>query len=413
MSSHPAATSSASGLGELQERLQRFMSERVYPAEAVYAEQLSADPSGHQLPSIVEELKRAAQAQGLWNLFLPSQSGLNSEQYAPLAELTGRSPYIAPEALNCSAPDTGNMELLELFASEEQRERWLTPLLAGEIRSGFSMTEPDVASSDPRNLRTSITRDGDEYVISGRKWWTTGAADPRCKLLIVMARNSFEGSPYKQHSMVLVPIDAQGVEIVRSLPVYGFNDQHGHCEISYNDVRVPVASLLGHEGDGFAMAQARLGPGRVHHAMRAIGMAERALAMMCSRAEQRHAFGSALSEKGVIQTQIAESRMEIDQARLLILHTARLIDTVGAKAARTEVAAIKVVAPRVAAAVIDRAVQVHGGAGVTNDFLLARMWATARILRIADGPDEVHIRTIARQELSRNASTPAERAGAR
>lgn len=407
MPSHSSPSSRASAQPdpeELHQRLSRFMSDSVYPAEAVYAAQLSADPTGHQLPVVVEELKAEAQKLGLWNLFLSSQSGLSTEQYAPLAELTGRSPYIAPEALNCAAPDTGNMELLELFATPEQRQEWLEPLLAGEIRSGFSMTEPEVASSDPRNIQTSITRDGDSYVVNGHKWWTTGAADPRCRLLIVMGRSDVGGSPYRQHSMVLVPIETDGVEIVRTLPVFGFNDQHGHCEIRLHNVRVPAANLLGGEGDGFAMAQARLGPGRVHHAMRAIGMAERALEMMCTRAQQRHAFGSALSEKGVIQTHVAESRMEIDQARLLVLATARLIDTAGAKAARTEVASIKVVAPRVATAVIDRAIQVHGGAGVTNDLLLARMWATARILRIADGPDEVHIRTIARQELAKSGS---------
>jgi acyl-CoA dehydrogenase len=384
----------------LRDRLQRFMDDHVYPAEPVYAAQRVAAGAGdHTLPAVVEELKAIARQQGLWNLFLPSLSGLSNLEYAYLAEVMGRSPYIAPEAFNCSAPDTGNMELLHLFGTDEQKRRWLDPLLAGTMRSGFSMTEPEVASSDARNITTSIVRDGDTYVIDGRKWWTTGAADPRCELLVVMGKSDPGADPYRQQSMILVPRDTPGVEIVRSLPIFGYDDQHGHCEIVFRGVRVPASNLLGGEGDGFAIAQARLGPGRVHHAMRTLGMAERALELLCRRALSRTAFDSALADKGVVQAQIAESRMEIEQARLLVLKTAAVIDEVGASGARTEIAAIKVVAPRVAAAVLDRAIQVHGGLGVTDDLLLARMWASARILRIADGPDEVHVRTIARREL--------------
>ena len=390
-------------LEELTELLERFMEERVYPAEPVYAEQrAAAGPGDHTLPPVVEELKEQARRLGLWNLFLPDVSGLSNVEYARLAELTGRSPYIAPEALNCSAPDTGNMELLHMFGSAEQKRRWLEPLLAGEIRSGFSMTEPAVASSDARNIATSIRREGDEYVVDGHKWWTTGAADPRCELLIVMGKTDPEAPPHRQQSMLLVPRDAPGVTIVRSLPVFGFEDQHGHCEIRFEGVRVPAANLLAGEGEGFAIAQARLGPGRVHHAMRAIGMAERALEMSCERARSRTAFGSTLAEMGVVQAQIAESRMAIEQARLLVLKTAWEIDRGGARAARGDIAAIKVIAPRVAGEAIDRAIQIHGGAGVTEDTLLSRMWATSRILRIADGPDEVHIRTVARHELSKH-----------
>lgn len=387
---------------ELLAVLEEFMRERVYPAERVYAEQLAqAGPNSHTLPPIVEELKAEARSRGLWNLFLPDISGLSNVEYAYLAEVTGRSPYIAPEALNCSAPDTGNMELLHLFGTPEQKARWLEPLLDGRIRSGFAMTEPEVASSDARNISTSIVRDGDEYVINGHKWWTTGAADPRCELLVVMGKTDPTAEPHRQHSMVLVPTNTPGVEIVRSLPIFGYHDQHGHCEIRFTNVRVPVTNLLGREGEGFAMAQARLGPGRVHHAMRALGMAERALELMVRRAMSREAFGGPLSDQGVIRTWIAESRMAIEQARLLVLKTAWLIDRVGAKGAATEIAAIKVVAPRVARYVLDRAIQVHGGAGVSDDVPLARMWASARILAIADGPDEVHIRTVARQELRR------------
>jgi len=387
---------------ELRESLVTFMDEHVYPAEAEYAAyRRAAGPGDHTVPPVMGRLSRIARSLGLWNLFLPAQSGLTNAEYAQLAELAGRSPYLAPQAMNCSAPDTGNMELLHLFGSYEQKDRWLAPLLDGRIRSGFSMTEPDVASSDARNIRTSIVRDGDSYVINGRKWWTTGAADPRCELLIVMGKTDPAAPAHRQQSMILVPVATPGVEIVRSLPVFGYHDQNGHCEISYTDVRVPVSNLLGGEGDGFAIAQARLGPGRVHHAMRCIGMAERALELMTRRAISRHAFGGPLSDQGVVREQIAESRMEIDQARLLVLHTARLIDSGGAKGAQAEIAAIKVIGPRVASSVLDRAIQVHGGLGVTDDVLLARMWATARTLRIADGPDEVHIRSIARQELKK------------
>jgi acyl-CoA dehydrogenase len=388
--------------GDLLARLDQFMRERVYPAEPVYAAQrAAAGPDDHRLPAVVEELKAEARGRGLWNLFLPDVSGLSNVEYAHLAELTGRSPYIAPEAVNCAAPDTGNMELLHLFGTEQQRARWLQPLLDGRIRSGFCMTEPDVASSDARNIATSIARDGDDYVINGHKWWTTGAADPRCELFIVMGKTDPAAEPYRQQSMILVPAGTPGVELIRSLPVFGFHDQHGHGEIRFTGVRVPAGNLLGGEGAGFAIAQARLGPGRIHHAMRCVGMAERALELMTRRALDRSAFGGPLADQGVVRAQIAESRMEIEQARLLVLRTAWLVDEHGPKGARTEVAAIKVIAPRMAGAVLDRAIQLHGGAGVTDALLLARMCATARILRIADGPDEVHVRTVAQRELAR------------
>ncbi len=384
--------------------LQAFMDEVVYPAEPVYAEQrAAAGPEGlHVSPPIVEELKTEARRRGLWNLFLPDISGLSNLEYSYIAELTGHSPYLAPEALNCAAPDTGNMELLHLFGTEEQKECWLEPLLDGRIRSGFSMTEPDVASSDARNITTSIRRDGDEYVINGRKWWTTGAADPNCKLLILMGKTDPDADAYRQQSMILVPLDTPGLTVVRSLPIYGYHDQHGHAEILFEDVRVPAGNLLGEEGSGFAIAQARLGPGRIHHAMRAIGMAERGLELMVTRTMSRNAFGGPISDQGVVRTWIAESRMEIEQARLLVLKTAWLIDQVGVKGAATEIAAIKVVAPRVARSVLDRSIQSHGGGGVTDDFPIARMWASARILGIADGPDEVHIRSVARVELKKH-----------
>jgi acyl-CoA dehydrogenase len=349
----------------------------------------------------VQELKAQARSRGLWNLFLPAVSGLSVLDYAPLAELTGWSPEIAPEALNCAAPDTGNMEVLQLVGTDAQRRQWLEPLLAGEIRSGFAMTEPDVASSDARNIRTSIVRDGDEYVVQGRKWWTTGAADERCKVLIVMGRTDPDGPPNAQQSMLLVPTDTPGVELVRSLPVFGYTDQHGHGEIVFRDVRVPVSNLLGQEGDGFAIAQARLGPGRVHHCMRLIGMAQRGLALMVERARTRTAFGRPLAEHGMVERQVAEARIAIEAARLLVLKTAWLIDTVGGKAAATEIAAIKVLAPRVACQVLDDAIQVFGAAGVSDDVPLAAMYAGARTLRIADGPDEVHLRSVARRELRR------------
>ena len=378
--------------------LQEFMDSHVYPAEKVYHEWRAVnDP--HRLPPVVEDLKAEARRRGLWNLFLPDLSGLSNVDYATLAELTGRSPDIAPEAINCQAPDTGNMEVLHMFGTEEQKKTWLEPLLNGEIRSAFAMTEPDVASSDATNITTSIVREGDEYVINGRKWWISGAADERCKIFIVMGKTDPDASVHRQQSQILVPRDTPGFTVVRDLPVFGRHDQHGHCELRFEDVRVPVSNLIAQEGDGFMISQARLGPGRIHHAMRAIGMAERALELMCRRAAERVAFGKPLASQGVVQQQIAESRMAIEQARLLTLKTAWLIDRHGAKGARTEIAAIKVIAPRVACEVLDRAIQVHGGAGVSDDTPLAAMYTWARAMRIFDGPDEVHARTVARQEL--------------
>ena len=392
-------------------RMQDFMDEAVYPAEPVYAQQrrdLAAQGRTHTLPDVVEELKADARSRGLWNLFLPDAHdpahGLSVLEYAPIAELSGRSVEIAPEAINCSAPDTGNMELLHMFGTPEQKAQWLEPLLDGTIRSGFAMTEPDVASSDATNITTSIVRDGDHYVINGRKWWTTGASDPRCSIFILMGKTDPEADVHHQQSMVLVPVDTPGVEIIRSLPVFGYHDQHGHAEIRFTDVRVPVTNLLGEEGSGFALAQARLGPGRIHHCMRAIGMAERALDLMTVRSINRVAFGKPLAQQGVVQQQIAESRLEIEQARLLTLKAAWMIDRVGAKGARVEIAAIKVAAPRAALSVIDRAIQVFGGAGVSDDVPLAQMYAFARTLRLADGPDEVHLRDIARAELKKHLS---------
>jgi acyl-CoA dehydrogenase len=391
------------------ERLREFMDSHVYPAEPVYAEQrrsLTADGRPHDLPPVVEDLKKEARSRGLWNLFLPEcedpRHGLSVLDYAPIAEVTGRSQEIAPEAINCAAPDTGNMEVLHQFGSDEQKSTWLRPLLDGEIRSCFGMTEPDVASSDATNIRTRIERDGDSYVINGRKWWITGAADPRCRVMIVMGKTNPEANVYEQQSMVLVPMDTPGLEVVRALPVFGYQDQHGHCEITLTDVRVPVSNLIGVEGSGFLIAQARLGPGRIHHCMRAIGLAERALEAMCSRAASRVAFGKELARQGVIQEWVAESRMAIDQARLLTLKAAWTIDEhgTGSREARSEIAAIKVVAPRVALQVIDRAIQVHGGAGVSDDTPLAAAYAFMRTLRLADGPDEVHIRSVARTEIA-------------
>ena len=387
---------------DYQQRLSAFMVEQVFPAEADYHRyRCDAGPDDHTVPPVVEDLKAAARREGLWNLFLPAESGLTNLEYAPLAELTGWSVEIAPEALNCAAPDTGNMETLHLFATAEQRERWLRPLLDGEIRSAFSMTEPAVASSDARNIETSITRDGDDYVINGHKWWTSGAADPRCRILIVMGRTDPEAAPHRQQSMILVPVDTPGVTMVRSTPVFGWQDQHGHCEVVYDDVRVPATNLLGAEGDGFAIAQARLGPGRIHHCMRALGAAERALAMMTERARNRVAFGRPLAEQGVVQQSIAKSRNEIDQARLLCEKAAWTIDQHGNKEARNLVAMIKAVAPQVACDVIDRAIQVHGAAGVSDDIPLARLYGWHRAMRIFDGPDEVHLRSIARAEIGR------------
>jgi acyl-CoA dehydrogenase len=388
----------------LQARLATFMDEHVYPAEAVYDEQMGDGDSRWQLPAVMEELKARAREAGLWNLFLPGDehgAGLTNLEYAPLAEIMGRSP-IGPEAFNCSAPDTGNMEVLAHFASEEHKKRWLEPLLAGEIRSGFAMTEPAVASSDATNIQGSIRREGDEYVLNARKWWTSGAGDPRCEILIFMGKTDPEAAPHKQQSMVLVPMDTPGVRVLRHLPVFGYDDApHGHMEIDFDDVRVPVENLLLGEGRGFEIAQARLGPGRIHHCMRLIGMAERSLDAMCRRAASRTAFGKPIAEQGAVMEAIADSRIEIEQSRMLVLKTAYDIDAHGARAARAGIAMIKVCVPNMALAVIDRAIQVHGAAGVSDDFGLAKAWARARSLRLADGPDEVHRRTVARIELKK------------
>jgi acyl-CoA dehydrogenase len=383
-------------------RMWDFMLEQVFPAEPVYeAWRRERGHDDHGTPPVLAELKAEARSRGLWNLFSPELGGLSTVEYASVAEISGWSPVIAPEATNCGAPDTGNMETLMLFGTAEQKEQWLTPLLEGEMRSAFAMTEPEVASSDARNVRTSIVRDGDDYVINGRKWWITGVADERCRIFIVMGKTDPDGPSHRQQSMILVPRDTPGVEVVRHLPVFGYQDQHGHSEIRFTDVRVPAANLLAGEGDGFRIAQARLGPGRIHHCMRAIGMAERALALMVERAKARVAFGRPLAEQGTVREAIALSRIEIDQARLLVLKAADLIDRHGAKGARTEIAAIKVAAPRVCLDVLDRAIQVHGGAGVSDDTPLASFWAHARTLRIVDGPDAVHLRSVAREELER------------
>jgi acyl-CoA dehydrogenase len=393
---------------DYHQRLTDFMTEFVFPAEHSYDQyRLQAGPADHTVPPVVEELKKLARDRGLWNLFLPSESGLTNLEYAPLAELSGWSMELAPEALNCAAPDTGNMETLHLFANEQQSKDWLEPLLKGEIRSAFAMTEPAVASSDARNIETLVLRDGGDYVINGRKWWISGAADPRCKLLIVMGRTNPDAASHQQQSMILVPIDTPGVTVERSLPVFGWQDQHGHCEISFDNVRVPASNLLHEEGSGFAIAQARLGPGRIHHCMRAIGVAERALALMVDRVNKRIAFGKPLAEQGVVQQQVALSRNEIDQARLLCHRAAWVIDEKGNKEARNEVAMIKAVAPQMACNVLDRAIQVHGAAGVSDDFPLARLYGWHRAMRLFDGPDEVHMRSIARAELGREKSALA------
>jgi len=393
---------------ELQEKLLDFMEQQVYPAEPIYASQVRDSGDPHHHPAVMEKLKDEARRRGLWNLFLPHKTqwteGLSNLDYAPLAEITGRS-GLAPEALNCSAPDTGNMELLTMFGTTEQQERWLHPLLEGEIRSAFAMTEPAVASSDASNIACRIERDRDDYVINGRKWWISGAASKRCKVLIVMGKTDPDGPRHLQQSMVLVPVDTPGVTITRALPVFGYQDVEGHCEIDFADVRVPRSSLLGDEGGGFAMSQARLGPGRIHHCMRAIGASERALELMCRRVTQRVAFGKPLAEQGVIQEWVADSRIEIEQIRLLVLKTAWLMDTVGAKGARIEISAIKVAAPNVALRVIDRAIQAHGGGGVSDDFPLASLYAHMRTLRLADGPDEVHRMQVAKRELRRYQQT--------
>jgi acyl-CoA dehydrogenase len=386
---------------EFKERLEAFMDEHVYPAEEIYDHQLSESGDPHHQPVVMEQLKVRARESGLWNMFLPDATlgaGLSNSDYAPLAEILGRS-HIASEACNCSAPDTGNMEVLFHFATDEQKERWLMPLLDGEIRSSFAMTEPDVASSDATNISLSITRAGDEYVLNGRKWWISGVLHPHCRVMIVMGKTTTEGPRHRQQSQVLVPLSTPGVRVVRGLPVFGYQDQEGHAEIVFEDVRVPATNLIAGEGDGFMIAQARLGPGRIHHCMRAIGAAERALEAMCARAVARQTFGAPLATRSNILDWIAESRIEIEMARLLTLKAAWLMDTVGNKHARTEIAAIKVAAPNVALKVVDRAIQVHGGGGVSDDFSLASAYAHLRTLRMADGPDEVHKLSIARREL--------------
>jgi len=400
---------------DLRGQLLSFMDELVYPAEKVFAEQvdkLAAEGRIWERPAVIDELKAQARSRGLWNLFLthrPEGAGLTNLQYAPLAEITGHSPSIAPEALNCAAPDTGNMELLADFGRPEQQERWLRPLLDGEIRSAFCMTEPDVASSDATNIATSIVRDEDEYAINGRKWWSSGAMDPRCAIFIVMGKTNPAAPRHLQQSMILVPRDTPGVTVKRGTNVYGFTDgtHGGHAEIEFAAVRVPADNLISAEGDGFAIAQARLGPGRIHHCMRQIGAAERALQLMCQRVTDRVAFGKPLAEQGVIQDWIAESRVRIESARLLVLKTAWLMDTVGNKGAHTEIQAIKIATPRMAQWVIDKAIQAHGAGGISQDYPLAHLWASARTLRFADGPDEVHKRSLARRELRKYTPGPA------
>jgi acyl-CoA dehydrogenase len=403
---------------ELRERLLAFMAERIYPAEPVYSAQVAqaaAEGRHWERPPVMAELKAEARNRGLWNLFLPKAphteglpgtAGLTNLQYAPLAEITGHSPWLAPEALNCAAPDTGNMELLAEFGTPEQRERWLTPLLNGEIRSAFCMTEPDVASSDATNIATRIERRGDDYVINGTKWWSSGAMSPSCEILIVMGRTDGQAPRHKQQSMILVPANTEGVHIKRGMRVFGYDDgaHGGHAEVEFRDAAVPAANLIGGEGDGFAIAQARLGPGRIHHCMRLIGAAERALELMCHRVSTRTAFGAPLAQQSVIQGWIAESRVRIESARLLVLKTAWLMDTVGNKGAHTEIQAIKIGTPAMAEWVIDKAIQAHGAAGISQDFPLAQLWTSARSLRFADGPDEVHKRSLARRELRRHAT---------
>jgi acyl-CoA dehydrogenase len=383
--------------------LEKFTADRILPAEQTYRDQLAeiGDPHGH--PQILLDLKKEARELGLWNLFLPHATkwtrGLSNLEYAYLAEVMGRSP-IGSEVCNCSAPDTGNMEILTMFGTDEQKERWLRPLLDAEIRSAFAMTEPAVASSDATSIECQIVADGDHYVVNGRKWWISGTADRRCKILIVMGKTDPGADPHRQQSMILVPVDTPGVTVVRNLPVFGFVDREGHCEITFDNVRVPKANILGNAGDGFSIAQARLGPGRIHHCMRTIGVAERALDMMCRRAEARVTFGVPLSSRSLVHQWIADARIKIDQARLYTLYTAALMDRDGNRAAATEISGIKVAVPQMGLEVIDRAIQLHGGGGVGPDFGLSEMWAHTRILQLADGPDEVHRRSIARRELA-------------
>jgi acyl-CoA dehydrogenase len=391
-------------VSDLQRRLSAFMDEHVYPNERTYHHQI-ADGDRWQPTAIVEELKPKARAAGLWNLFLPESdygAGLSNVEYAPLCEIMGRVPGFGPEVFNCSAPDTGNMEVLVRYGSEAQRKRWLEPLLDGRIRSCFAMTEPDVASSDATNIKSRIERDGDDYVINGHKWWISGAGDPRCRIAIFMGKSDPAAERHRQQSMILVPMEAAGVTITRCLPVFGYDDApHGHAEITFEDVRVPASNMLLGEGRGFEIAQGRLGPGRIHHCMRLIGVAERALELMCRRVQKRVAFGRTLAEQGTIRADIADSRMEIEQARLLTMKAAHMMDTVGNKVARAEIAMIKVVVPRMTLRVLDRAIQAHGAAGVSDDFPLASAWAHSRTIRLADGPDEVHREAIAKLELGK------------
>src|SRR5919112_291239 len=383
-------------------RMQDFLDPRILPAEEEYEpSRREKGRDDHTLPPVVEELKVEARERGLWNLFLPDVAGLKNVEYAAIAEITGWSSHIAPEAINCDAPNTGNMEVLHMFGTAEQKSQWLGPLLEGQIRSAFAMTEPDVASSDAMNISTRIERDGDEYVINGRKWWTSGINDPRCKVMILMGKTDTSESVHRQQSMILVPTDTPGVEIVRALPVFGYQDQHGHGEVRFTDVRVPASNLIANEGDGFMIAQARLGPGRIHHCMRAIGAAERALELMCKRALTRDAFGGKLAEKQFVQDFIAKSRIEIDGARLMVLNAAWRMDEYGKREARQEISMTKVVAANVVMDVLDRAMQVHGALGVSDDTPLAMMWRGLRMLRLADGPDEVHKMVIAMRELNK------------
>lgn len=399
---------------EMIRTMSSFLEDHVYPAEHTYEEQVLRTGIAREQPPVMEELKKTARGLGLWNLFLPHKEEghepLTNSEYAPIAELSGRSLYLAPEAMNCSAPDTGNMELLSMFGTPAQKERWFKPLMDGVIRSAYVMTEPQVASSDAGNIETSIVRDGDEWVINGRKWWISGANRPQCDLLILMGITAPEGTArHARHSMVLIPKDTPGVEIVRDLSVMGYNPFESHVEMRFTDVRVPVDHLLGDVGAGFAMSQARLGPGRIHHCMRMVGVAERALELMIKRANSRTTFGTKLADQGVIREWIADSRIQIDQARLYIMYAAHLMDTVGNQAAASQISGIKVVAPNMAARVVDRAIQAHGGAGLSGDFPLARFWTETRIIRLADGPDEVHRRAVARTELRRFAAATSPR----
>ncbi|KID30362.1 acyl-CoA dehydrogenase [Prauserella sp. Am3] len=390
---------------ELSGRLLEFMDSHVYPAEPVFHDQLAARTDPWTVPPIVDELKAEARSRGLWNFFLPGPDGggLTNLQYAPLAEITGRSPELAPVALNCAAPDTGNMEVLHMFGSPDQKRQWLEPLLEGRIRSAFAMTEPDVASSDARNIRTSIERDGDTYVVNGRKWFISGAMNPNCRIFIVMGKTDPDAEPHRQQSMVLVPRDTPGLHVKRGMQVFGYDDSSagGHAEVVFDNVRVPAENLIGEEGGGFAIAQARLGPGRIHHCMRLLGMAERAVELMCRRAVGRETFGTPLAKQGVVQEWIAEARVTIESLRLLVLKTAWLMDTAGNKGAHTEIQSIKIATPAAVESILDRAIQLHGAGGVSQDFPLAGLWASARTLRLADGPDEVHKRSLARRELKR------------